>query len=247
MPRVVRWLSLLLCVYMIMIMFTALCVWRYGNLLGPLAGIAVGIVATVLWNVLRAYISPPDHWSNETLNYHMPAQEKLTWVSLTWLPLAFSILLFNVVFVGSGVCIWVCEDRTTVNQRVIVGMPFVQNIQPLERPLPHFFSFNAVATTKDGKKVQGELHPDVHFIPDESLLVELVKKMNGANEAIREELQKQLTASFQKVVAQHTLAELTSTIVIEWETGSDTNLNTLGMEWIGTLEILRLHAFFGPS
>lgn len=158
-------------------------------------------------------------------------------ISLVFTAFVFSAPVSKAVFVADG--------RTTGRSGWMLAVPFLEDIRSI--PLEPHASFRAVATTKDGKQIEGQLTAAIKLVSDETELMKAIRETIGANRGATQQLEEELKQKFKEAVATHELAELPNNLVLEWETGSQISRSLLtiaGLEWSGTLKVQDLHAYF---
>ena len=203
-----------------------------------IGGVMLGLFGTIFW--LMFVIGP--RLSKNTMC--VPAL-----LLYLIMPLLILVPVSSCIFLNSEEKIYIIGDTTTVTHDLVFAIPFYHHIEMVHRE-PQYYGVETVAITKDGKKVQVILYPEIRFLADESLLLRLSQKVHGVERVTLEKFRQVTKRNFSRVAAQYDLADLHIGLVLEWETGSlfdEKELADIGLELAGTLQIKELHPYFGKG
>lgn len=204
-------------------------------------GFGIAVVVIILWLVALAIV----FWNDEPASF----ENTCFFSSLLAFPGAVLFALSAFVFDANITDkVWFVGERTSGHGGYVVAVPFWSDIEGITKEPD--IGFKAMATTKDGKRVEGWLKPEIRLVSDEAALGRIVRKLTNADQVIRAELEAHLRQKFEEAVAQIDLAELNNGLVLEWEVGSrvdEGHLSALGVEWAGTLVVSDLHVYFASE
>ncbi len=139
--------------------------------------------------------------------------------------------------------VWIVGDKTTLSNSVLMRSPFAPFARSVT--LDKTTSIDAVATTRDSKRVVGTVQMTMRMTTDERELINATQGLADPDKDISGALKKILAESFANAVRGRSLVELQSgNLQVEFDTGNALKLQHLGVLRNGAVVVSDLHAFF---
>ncbi len=190
----------------------------------------------------RTYLPKPSYRLSSEDDSPMPVGDLLQFVAIS-LPLFASAFIFTAKGTAD---IWVIGSKPAIKSDTAIGVPFVQTIKTFRNG--YNVKTTATAITADGIKVQGSIAMRFMFkVNDKQTILRVANASADPATTIQDGGKRALEARLVEVVQHRKLAELPSTMTLEYETGKGIDQETLDLVGLypeGMLEITDLHPFF---
>ncbi len=250
-------ISVILWAILFLSVFVGLATSNVSVLEGFVAGvlwIALVILESVYeWRILFIY-----DWLCHGVDYHTARQNRKRGHAsapvTSPIPLWEILLLFGIpvlvtlastcLFQPDARSVWVVDGtRTSGTGGHVFAIPFANAIRSVS--VNQDVRFFAVATTADGHKVRGIIDAELRLSPEVDQVL-LAGRQKDPDAAIQSRMKQAFESQFRQEVARQQLADLKSTLVLEYNTSTAANRNLLravGVVWNGTISVTDIHPY----